>query len=246
MTHSLPLRERIQAVEQATSALALLEATRALADLLASRPSAGDAGGDGPGAVVPAEADHQADAIACLVQVLGFNNPGAAVAAVDGLIALGADAVEPLLSRLDPRNYGARAWAVRALAGIGDVRGLELLEEALATDVGPSVRRAAACGLGHLQLEPLEAGQRLQVRARALEALVAGCRDGEWVVRYAVAVGLEALVRRMDPLPPESQRAVSALQALAEPEREETPVVRLRASMACSRLLDGPPPPLTP
>jgi hypothetical protein len=65
-------------------------------------------------------------------------------------------------------------------------------------------------------------------------------------VRYAVAVGLEALVRRMDPLPPESQRAVSALQALAEPEREETPVVRLRASMACSRLLDGPPPPLTP
>ncbi|MFM7314863.1 MAG: HEAT repeat domain-containing protein, partial [Cyanobium sp.] len=29
---------------------------------------------------------------------------------------------------------------MRALAGIGDVRGLELLEEALATDVGPSVR----------------------------------------------------------------------------------------------------------
>ena len=76
---------------------------------------------------VAADASALEEAIATLVQVLGFNNPGAAVAAVDGLIALGSPAVEPLLSRLDPRNYGARAWAVRALAGIGDVRGLELL-----------------------------------------------------------------------------------------------------------------------
>ena len=54
---------------------------------------------------------------------------------------------------LDGYNYGARAWAVRALAGIGDVRGLEVLEDALAQDIGPSVRRAAARGLGQLQMQ---------------------------------------------------------------------------------------------
>ena len=240
MTLSLPLRERIQAVEQASSALALLEATRALADHLASWQGASADSGDPADTGAEAEAEQQAAAIACLVEVLGFNNPGAAVAAVDGLIALGAPAVEPLLQRLDPRNYGARAWAVRALAGIGDVRGLELLEEALASDVGPSVRRAAACGLGNLRLESLAEDQRLRVRARALEALVAGCRDGEWVVRYAVAVGLEALVQRMEPSAEESRRAAEALEDLCCSEAEDTPVVRLRASMARQRL------PITP
>lgn len=240
MTPFLSLHERIQAVEQATSALALLEATRALADDLASLPGAADDSGDAAGTPASAEHLHQGAAIACLVEVLGFNNPGAAVAAVDGLIALGAPAVEPLLQRLDPRNYGARAWAVRALAGIGDVRGLELLEEALASDVGPSVRRAAACGLGNLRLETLAEAQRAAVRSRALEALVAGCRDGEWVVRYAVAVGLEALVQRMRPSAAESHRAAEALEALSCHEAEDTPVVRLRANMARQRLLITP------
>lgn len=236
MTVSSPLHDRIQAVEQATSALALLQATRDLADHLASLASAGEGAGDPADAKAATEPAHQTAAIACLVEVLGFNNPGAAVAAVDGLIALGPAAVEPLLQRLDPRNYGARAWAVRALAGIGDVRGLELLEEALASDVGPSVRRAAASGLGNLQLERLEQAQRATVRARALEALVAGGRDGEWVVRYAVAVGLEALVQRMQPSAEESRRAAEALEALCAGEVEDTPVVRLRASMARQRL----------
>ena len=86
----------IQAVEQADTATALLVATARLASQLA---------GDDP----PAPA-----AIAALVQVLGFNNPGAAVAAVDGLIACGEAAVAPLLDNLDAHNYGARAWAVRA------------------------------------------------------------------------------------------------------------------------------------
>ena len=119
------LASRVEAVRQAASAEELLAATRALA--------LSDHGGR-----------VEESAIACLVEVLGFNNPGAAVAAVEGLIRLGPSAVDPLLSRLDPRNYGARAWAVRALAGIGDVRGLALLEEALGSDVGPSVRTAPA------------------------------------------------------------------------------------------------------
>jgi phycocyanobilin lyase beta subunit len=71
-----PIGERIEAVRQAASAQALLDATCALA-----------ASDHGNGV--------NNEAIACLVEVLGFNNPGAAVAAVDGLIALGPEAVEP-------------------------------------------------------------------------------------------------------------------------------------------------------
>ena len=46
------------------------------------------------------------------------------MASVIGLIRIGKEAVKLHLLTLDTPNYGARAWAVRALAGIGDVRGL--------------------------------------------------------------------------------------------------------------------------
>jgi len=203
----------IQAVDDAASAIELLRATAALA-------ACGDAG-----------------AAPTLVEVLGYNNPGAAVAAVDGLIAIGTAAVDHLL-QLDPRNYGARAWAVRALAGIGDVRGLELLVEALLTDVGPSVRRAAAKGLGSLQLQGLADKQRTAVEQRCLEALLQGCSDGEWVVRYAVAVGLEGLALGSS-WPPGHHahgRTTAALAQLGNADREDAAVVRLRAALALQRL----------
>ena len=204
----------ISAVESASSALELLQATAALA--------------------------RSADAAAAptLVEVLGFNNPGAAVAAVDGLIAIGGAAVEPLL-QLDPRNYGARAWAVRALAGIGDVRGLELLIEALLTDVGPSVRRAAAKGLGSLQLAALAASERTAIEERCLDALVEAVSDGEWVVRYAVAVGLEGLAIGGGWSSEQAGhgRTCTALVRLSDPSGEDAAVVRLRAALALQRLL---------
>ena len=203
----------ITAVQQASSALELLQATAALA--------------------------RAADAAAAptLVEVLGFNNPGAAVAAVDGLIAIGRPAVEPLL-QLDPRNYGARAWAVRALAGIGDVRGLDLLIEALLTDVGPSVRRAAAKGLGSLQLAALTVGERAAIAQRCLDALVGAVSDGEWVVRYAVAVGLEGLALGCgwSQDHPGHGHTCTALARLGDPSDEEAAVVRLRAALALRRL----------
>lgn len=216
-----PIGERIQAVRQADSAQTMLDATRALA--------ASDHG-DGV----------NGEAIACLVEVLGFNCPGAAVVAVNGLIRLGPMAVEPILESLDPRNYGARAWAVRALAGIGDIHGLDLLEEALGSDIGPSVRRAAARGLGQLRLDALGDSQRQAVQGRCLQALVAACADGEWVVRYAVAVGLEGIGLadfNSDHLRPASRQA---LLGLSQPDGEEVPVVRLRAALALRRL-DGQP-----
>jgi len=212
----------IEAVEQADTATALLAATARLANHLA--------GGDPP---APA-------AIAALVQVLGFNNPGAAVAAVDGLIACGDAAVAPLLDNLDAHNYGARAWAVRALAGIGDVRGLELLEQALGGDIGPSVRRAAARGLGQLRCDALPAQERREVRERALQALEAAAADDEWVVRYAVVVGLESLALDLGPETGGSEsdlkeRALQTLSLLSQPN-QSAPVVRLRANQALGHL----------
>ena len=175
-------------------------------------------------------------AAAALVQVLGFNNPGAAVAAVEGLIRLGPAAVPALLC-LDPQNYGARAWAVRALAGIGDVRGLDLLEDALGSDVAASVRRAAAKGLGHLRLDGLEPPHRRAVRERCLGALLAAVSDGEWVVRYAVAMALEGLGRQILTAEQAHHPALQdGLEALAQPAREEVLVVRLRARLAMERL----------
>jgi phycocyanobilin lyase beta subunit len=212
----------IEAVEQADTSTALLVATTRLSSHLV--------GGNPP---APA-------AIAALVQVLGFNNPGAAVAAVDGLIACGEAAVAPLLDNLDAHNYGARAWAVRALAGIGDVRGLELLEQALAGDIGPSVRRAAARGLGQLRSDALPAQERREVLERALTALEAAAADGEWVVRYAVVVGLESLALALTPESGGSdgelrQRALQTLTLLSQPDQDTT-VVPLRANQALGRL----------
>lgn len=214
----------IAAVEQADSAASLFQATRDLAGALASQ-------GKEPRDAAPPEA-----ALSCLVRILGFNNPGAAVAAVDGLIASGPAAVAPLLAGLDAQNYGARAWAVRALAGIGDVRGLELLEQALSDDVGPSVRRAAAIGLGTLYLEELAPDERTAIQERALVALERGRHDGEWVVRYAVATAMERKALCRHELEEGRSRAVATLASLADEAHEEVTVVRLRARLALSRL----------
>jgi phycocyanobilin lyase beta subunit len=206
-----PVAARIAALQQAGSALSLLQATQELASCA------------------------DASAAPVLVEVLGFNNPGAAVAAVEGLISLGTAAVDALL-QLDPENYGARAWAVRALAGIGDVRGLELLLDALGSDVAASVRRAAAKGLGQLQLAELPPAQQQDVQRQCLGALLAATSDGEWVVRYAVTVGLELLAAGLPAEAPERELAQQGLLRLQEATDGTPPVVQRRAKLALSRL----------
>ncbi len=208
---SVKLGQLVEAVRRADSSQALLMATRDLA-----------ASGAPEGATV-------------LVEVLGFNNPGAAVAAVDGLIRLQGAAVEALL-RLDPENYGARAWAVRALAGIGDARGLELLVEALGSDVAASVRRAAARGLGNLQLEHLQPQERQRIQRRCLDILLAAGSDGEWVVRYAVAVALESLATGLEAGGQDLQALLGGLHHLSSAGNDNAPVVQLRAKLALERM----------
>jgi len=137
-------------------------------------------------------------AIPTLIQVLGFNNPGASVAAVDGLIAIGEAVVEPLLNSLDEYNYGARAWAIRVFAGIGDPRALELLLTAAKSDFSLSVRRAACKGLGSLKWHLLNPQERQNIQTEIFDTLSITINDGEWVVRYATVVAFESLSQSLN------------------------------------------------
>lgn len=165
------LQELIAAIEQADSPGRLIAAVRALAS---------------------ARLDA---AIPTLIQALGYNNPGAAVVAVDGLVQLGEVAVQPLLEQLDGYNYGARAYAIRALAAIADPRALEVLLDAAAADFAPSVRRAATKGLGYLHWHKLSAEEAAIAQARALKTLRLISTDPDWAIRYAAVVGLQALAQ---------------------------------------------------
>jgi phycocyanobilin lyase subunit beta len=169
----------IEAVNRADSADALLEAVENLA-----------------------EARSEA-AIPVLIEVLGYNNPGAAVAAVEGLIKIGEPVVPYLINNLDDYNYGARAWATRVFAGIGDPLALELLLEAAVSDFSQSVRRSAAKGLGTIIWSKLSPEEALSAQRRVLTTLLLACEDGEWVVRYAAVVGLQALTQTLTVTQPE-------------------------------------------
>ena len=150
-------------------------------------------------------------AIPNLITVLGYNNPGAAVAAVDGLISLGKPAVRPLLELLDGYNYGARAWALRALAGIGDPQAIELLLDAAKNDFALSVRRAAARGLGTLHWDELPSPADIApAQARVTAALLIISQDYEWVVRYAAITGLQELAIASSISNPELTRQILA------------------------------------
>jgi phycocyanobilin lyase beta subunit len=132
-------------------------------------------------------------AVPTLIAALSYNNPGAAVAAVEGLVKIGEPAVPGLLDQLDRHNYTARAWAIRALAGIGDPRGLTTLLGAATADFAMSVRRAASRGLGTLKWHQFPADELEIAQAEALDALLFVCDDEEWVVRYAAVTGLQIL-----------------------------------------------------
>lgn len=192
------LNSLIAAIDAAPSAVGLITAVRQLA---AARDPA---------------------AIPKLIEILGYNNPGAAVAAVEGLVALGPVAVEPLLTNLDGYDYGARAWANRALAQIGDPRALENLLAAAQGDFALSVRRAAAKGLGFLDWSTLPPKEQEAGQKQAFAALMVALGDEEWVVRYGAIAGLQGLaqnqpqwqssVRQLlgDRLPIETELAIQA------------------------------------
>jgi phycocyanobilin lyase subunit beta len=174
-------------------------------------------------------------AIPTLVEVLGFNNPGAAVAAVDGLIQIGEPVVAYLLENLDGYNYGARAWATRVFAGIGDPAALDLLLEAAIADFSQSVRRAATKGLGNISWSKLPPEEVKTAQQKVLDTLLLATEDGEWVVRYAAIVGLEALSKTLTESQPDLlPKITTKFQELTNNESE--PVIRARIQYAIRRL----------
>ncbi|MUL36079.1 HEAT repeat domain-containing protein [Gloeocapsopsis dulcis] len=194
----------IRAVEQADSAPRLVAAVK---DLASAEVAAG---------------------ISTLIAVLGYNNPTAAAAAVQGLIQIGSLAVQPLIAQLDDYNYGARAYAIRALAAIADPRALDILLASAATDFAPSVRRAAAKGLGALRWSELATNERSTVQTKALETLELIIKDADWSIRYAAVVGLQGLATTS-----ELQIQDKFAQILAT---EKDAAVRSRVQLAQSQL----------
>ncbi|NJL83792.1 MAG: HEAT repeat domain-containing protein [Chloroflexaceae bacterium] len=186
------------------------------------------------GAVRDLAAVEDPAALPMLVEVLGYNNPGAAVAAVAGLVALGDRAVPFLLENLDGYDYGARAWATRALAEIGDPRALDLLLAAAQGDFALSVRRAAAKGLGYLHWSKLGSAAVYPAQQRVFAALVAVTQDPEWVVRYAAIAGLQALATAITATASLKSQILGELAAIAT--REEERALRARAQWACEQL----------
>lgn len=201
------IEQLIQAVESADSAAKLVGAVRALA------------------------ATRSPLAVPQLTTVLRYNNPGAAVAAVDGLIQIGDAAMTHLLANMDGYNYGARAWATRACAGIGDPRALALLQEAALTDFALSVRRAAAKGLGFLRWQSLPQEEQEAVQKTIYDTLLQVCGDPEWVVRYAAIAGLENLATQAIHY---RQSLTDFLQVLLEQEPEA--IVRERIIWALENI----------
>ncbi|MGV0028068.1 HEAT repeat domain-containing protein [Phormidesmis priestleyi] len=212
----IDIQTLILAVDQADSSTRLLEAVQNLASV------------------------GTADAIPTLITALGYNNPGAAVAAVDGLIRLGDAAVVPLLEQLDGYNYGARAWAVRALAGIGDPRGLDILLSAAKNDFAMSVRRAATRGLGTIDWEKLDSNPKQSAQSQALEALLQVSHDHEWVVRYAAVLSLQSLAIAVAKTRPDWFAQIqSHLNHLAQ--TDESLTIRARVQFAQQKLQEPSP-----
>lgn len=198
------VKSLLQAIEAAENATKLADAVKALAE-----------------AAIPETAPE-------LIRALNYNNPGAAVAAVDGLIAIGKPAVEPLLELLDNHNYGARAWALRALSGIGDPRSIALLLDTAENDFALSVRRAAAKGLGSIHWESMETAAVTAAQAQCAKVLLGLCDDPEWVVRYSAIAGLESLGQAAGQIKGRLQQVI---------EQDVELAVQARARLALQRIV---------
>ncbi|WP_353929491.1 HEAT repeat domain-containing protein [Okeanomitos corallinicola TIOX110] len=169
-------------------------------------------------------------AIPTLIAVFGYNNPAAAVLAVAGLTELGEIAVPQLLEQIDDYNYGARAYSIRTLAAIADPRALDVLATTAATDFAPSVRRAAAKGLGNLNWTKLALAESQSAINRALETLLFICQDTDWSIRYAAIVGLQSLAK----ITPVREVIVQQFQKMLTDDTEKA--IRARVQLATHSL----------
>ncbi|MGP1384488.1 MAG: HEAT repeat domain-containing protein [Thainema sp.] len=181
-------------------------------------------------AAVKALADAQLESgVETLIRALGFNNPGAAVMAMKGLIRMGPPVVPHLLAQIDDYNYGARSYSIRALAAISDPRALDILQKAAATDFAPSVRRAASKGLGLITWSSLLPEQIADRQQQTWETLQQVIQDADWSIRYAALCGMTGLAIAAHA--PQLRTAIC--QALAETTAQDNELaVQARAQFA--------------
>ncbi|MEN9204502.1 MAG: HEAT repeat domain-containing protein [Thermostichales cyanobacterium SZTDM-1c_bins_54] len=139
-------------------------------------------------AVQALAASRDPEAIPHLIKAFGYNQPAVSEAALAGVVAFGALAVEPLLTQIDGYDYGARAYSVRALAKIGDPRAVNFLLDAVVADFAPSVRRAALRGLGKVA-SPVPP----QLHSQLQEVFRRCAQDSDWGIRYALVCTLADL-----------------------------------------------------
>ncbi|MBW4439979.1 MAG: HEAT repeat domain-containing protein [Plectolyngbya sp. WJT66-NPBG17] len=184
------------------------------------------------GAVHALAQTRSTEAIPTLICALGFNNPGAALAAVSGLVTLGEGAIPVLLEQIDGYNYGARAYSLRALAAIADPRALEALIKAAEADFAPSVRRAAIKGLGQLRWQQLEPTARESAQSQALKTLLFVAEDVDWATRYAAIVGLQNWLTSADLV--DRASAIAQLDRILQTDSDGA--VRARAALAKQQL----------
>jgi phycocyanobilin lyase subunit beta len=211
VTNAVPVEALIQAVEQADSPEQLATAVQVLVE------------------------SHSEAGIPTLIAVLGYNNPAAAITAVEGLIQLGEIAVPYLLAQIDDYNYGARAYSFRVLAAIADPRALETLLTAAATDFAPSVRRAAIKGLGTLRWQHLPSDQIVTAQTRAVQTLLQTSQDSDWSIRYAAIVALQFLALSLQGSQPQLwSQVLERLQSLRQ--QDPDPAIQARAQLAQRQL----------
>lgn len=181
-------------------------------------------------AAVKALADAQLESgVETLIRALGFNNPGAAVMAMKGLIRMGASVVPALLAQIDDYNYGARSYSIRALAAIADPQALDVLQKAAATDFAPSVRRAACKGLGLIQWSGLPSEQVAKRQQQTWATLQQVIQDADWSIRYAAVCGMSGLAIAAH----EPQLRTAVCQTLAQITAQDNELaVQARAQLA--------------
>lgn len=138
------------------------------------------------------------EAIAPLIQLLHHHNPNISTAAVEGLVKLAPNSVEPLITAFQScKDHGVQAYIVQALARIGDPRALDLLIEVVGVEVANhcqgNVRRVAARGLGKIGKI-----NNLNTRNKAVEKLTwALFKAEDWALRYAAVVSLEEIATEL-------------------------------------------------
>lgn len=165
--------------------------------------------------------------IAVLIEALSHYHVAISTAAVEGLVQLAPDSVEPLIAAFKRSgDQGVQAYIIQALARIGDPRAVELLAEVVGVSVANhcqgNVRRVAARGLGRIGSLAKDSKIVGQVVEKLTWALV---NPEDWALRYAAAVSLEeiAIPDLITPLE----------QAL---DRESDRVVRVRIKTAIEQL----------